>query len=218
MSEPGATSWNRISIAPHRAVIAGKVVDGESGRPVPGVVAEIVSMPQAFQTRMATMKQAQGPQWEKADERPDRTKSAFDGCFCFRDLPPGDYEIVFELPREKYRYGALTHPFTVVVGAGAQARLVTAMIKLAPTGIRGRVQGLVQGTPIPLPLARIRVEGTGELAYSDEEGHFCLTGVELGDRMFCIRAAGFEPATTIASVSRGEILDLGLITLETLNH
>src|SRR5262249_8405732 len=128
----------------HQAAIAGKVVDPETGSAVAGVTVTITAMPLAFEQWLATRALQYGAAWPKLSERPDRTSTAADGCFCFVDLPDGDYTLSCVLSGAAHRYGAAEHTFTVTRDSQGRIALATAQIDLPPTGARGVVQGLVQ--------------------------------------------------------------------------
>lgn len=207
-------SFVQLPVPVHQAAIAGKVIDAETGRAVAGVTAAITAMPAAFQTWLAVRALSYGAAWAALPERPDRTRTAVDGCFRFADLPDGAYTVSFSLPGAPHRYGSAQHAFAVASDVDGWITLATAEIELPPTGFRGKVHGLVQGAPVALPLARARVDGTGEVGYGDEQGRFYLTGVELGARTVKIGAIGFLPATSPVQITEGVITDLGTFELD----
>jgi hypothetical protein len=180
----------QVPLKTRRLAFAGKVVDAVTAQPIAGVVATLST-------------------------RPDRAISGADGCFAFLDLPDGDYEVSLALPRGSARYGSALHKFLVPRDPAADP---IHLIHLPPTGAQGRVVARGSSTPLrlprPLPLARVRVEGSGELAYCDEQGRFYLSGVEAGDRRLSAGAAGYRRVTVPAQINVGSVVDLGTITLD----
>lgn len=196
----------KLPLTTHRLSIAGKVVDACTGQPVEGVGVTLAAMPPAFADRLAVRALQHGAAWEKLSERPDRTRTAPDGGFHFSDLPDGAYTLLFALRGAPHRYGPLRRDFT--------APAPIAEVALPPTGIRGQVRGLVHDTPTALPLARVRVRGSGESAWCDARGRFYLTGVELGARELRVTANGFQSATTSVQVSEGRVTELPPLLLQ----
>jgi hypothetical protein len=208
------TGWNTLPQTTHRAAIAGKVVDAETRQPVSGVDVALTAMPAALKKRLELQALQHGAAWERLAGRPDRTRTAEDGCFRFVDLPKGAYTLAFTLAGGKHRYGTLKQEFQVKTDAKGQLQPTLAEVLLPPTGVKGQVQGLVQGTPTALPLALIRVQSSGERTYGDAQGRFYLTGLETGPRLLQLSAEGFRSATAPALISEGTITQLAPIVLE----
>lgn len=145
--------------------------------------------------------------------RPDRLRTAEDGCFCFIDLPDGAYTLSFVLAQGSHRYGVVQQNFTVTRDAQGSIQAPIHEIALPPTAVRGQLQGLVQGVATALPLARVSVEHTGERTHTDAQGSFYLTGVEPGTRTLQISAPGFQPVTQQAVITAGEVTALPLLVL-----
>lgn len=217
-------SWSRFSEISHRASIAGKVVCAVTGSPLQGVsvTMNVAAAPLAFQSFIAARSGEHGARWATLEERPDRTKTARDGCFRFVDLPSGAYPLLFAMPGSEGRYGTTTAVFDVpgsLVSADAQGHVVIAatQILLPVTGATGLIQGGDATTPMaPLSMARVRVRGSGELAYGDEGGRFTLARIEPGHRVLEFTASGHEAHTTTIMINRGEVVDIGSIVLAPL--
>jgi hypothetical protein len=197
----------------HQAAIAGKVIDAQTRQPVSGILVTMTSMPDAFVQWIALQALRHGATWAQLADRPDRKRTAEDGCFCFSNVPSGSYTISLTLPGGAHRYGTTSKSFTVTRNAQNAIVPVIATIELPPTGVRGRIMGPIQEVSTPLHLARVRVDRTGEQVHTRADGEFYLTGVELGIRTVHITASGFDTKTTIAQITSGTIADLGTIEL-----
>jgi hypothetical protein len=200
-------SFAKLPTAVHRAAIAGVVVDAVTGAPVASVEVAITKMPSAFQTVLTVL--AGSP------AQPDRTVTAADGGFRFVDLPDGAYTLSFAMPHAPHRYGGTTADFTVARDGRGNIPLAIAKVTLPPTGVRGQIEsaGAAGGAPVPLPLARARVDGGRTSAYADANGSFYLTGVEAGARRLVLSASGFAPRTVAATITEGQVVDVGPVVL-----
>ncbi|APR88346.1 hypothetical protein A7982_13695 [Minicystis rosea] len=175
-------------------------------------------MPAAFRSFLAKRAIVYGALWTALAERPDRTSTAIDGTFHFVDLPDGAYTVTFSAPTSVGRYGSPQVDFTVA--RDAEGKLVTTMtiVCMPPSGARGLVSGPAPGSAPTAPAvsitgARVRVRGSGELAYSDVGGRFYLPGLETGTLTLEITASNYEPVTTPVIVVGGTITDVGTVTL-----
>lgn len=200
----------RLPLPTHRLSLAGKVVDARTGLALEGVRVTLTAMPPAFARWLEARALQHGAAWEALAERPDCTRTAPDGGFHFSDLPDGAYTLSFALPGAPHRYGTVRRDFT--------APAPIAEVALPPTAVQGLVRGLVQGSPTALPLARVRVQGSGESTWCDAQGRFYLTGVELGARELRVTANGFQPATASVQVNEGRVTDVPPLVLQPATH
>lgn len=203
-----------LPTALHQAAVTGKVVDARTQAPVSGVSVTITAMPAAFTQVLALRALAAGAGWEGLGRRPDRTRTASDGCFRFVDLPDGAYTLSFAIPHGERRYGTTTQAFTVARDATTTLiPLAVASIALPPTGAVGLITDSASPAN-PLPMAHVRVQGSGERAYADANGNFYLTGVFPGPCTLEITAPGFAatPLPT-ATIVAGQVINLGSFAL-----
>lgn len=205
--------WATVPGSTHQVAIAGKVVDDRTGMPVSGVTVSITGQPPEFASWLAAWALRYGPSWESLPQRPDRARTAEDGCFRFIDLPDGSYTLSIALAQGKHRYGSVQSTFTVTRDGQGIINAPIHEILLPPTGVEGQIKGLVEGIETVLPLARVRVASTGEVAYGDAQGRFYLTGVELGTRSLLITAAGFQSETAQAIITEGAVTPLSPLVL-----
>lgn len=163
-----------------RASVAGRVVDGETHRPVPGAIVDLVR---------AASPAVRG-----------RATSAADGAFQVTGLPAGAYDVTCHLPATGLRYG--WGKARVDITGGAR---VFVDLPLPPTGLKGKVVSPVDGSVYP----RVRLTGSADDVYGSADGAFRLLCVEPGARRLVITAPGCLPFETDVSLTRGEVLDLG---------
>jgi hypothetical protein len=205
-----------LSLTSHRLAIAGKVIDAETSRSIEGATVAITSGPDAFNKRLAIAEMKAGSAWSSLATRLDRVVTAHDGCFRFANLPDGTYTLTITAPVARY-YGTVEQEFVVTLDVDGKIVPQIQAIELPPTGVRGTVN-VTDGSSsetLARSLARVRVEGSGEVAYSDEQGAFYVGGVQPGSRRLAFSASGFELFTQDVEISGlGEIVDIGTITLE----
>ena len=159
----------------HRASIAGRVTDAQTGKPLPGA-------------RVTIGDTAAGPE----------VFTAGDGFFCFLDLRPGSYTVTASLPRSGSRYG--TKSAQVTLGED----LETIDLELPSTTVQGKVKD--QGGQA-VKMAEVRVQGSGESAWSDAQGNYTLSGVEAGSRRIAVSARGFQKVSeTVALGQPGAVV------------
>jgi hypothetical protein len=189
------TAWE---VARHQVAIAGRVTDRQTSRPLAGVRVRITAAPAAFTAWLNTYALQYGDRWAALAERPDQTWTAADGHFHFLDLPDGAYTLVASLPSAGTRYGTIQATATVVRDAGGHVTLAAADMGVPPTTLKGQVTG--QGAT-PVVLAEVRVQGSGERAFTDAQGRYLLTGLEVGSRKVTVTARGFQPASKTVVLS-----------------
>lgn len=182
----GTTAWETVR---HRAAIAGRVSDLRTGVPLPGARVEITAGPPELTARLALLAQQSGSLWETMAERLDRTRAASDGFFRFLDLPAGQYTLTASLPGSGTRYGTATAQLTRTADGQGNVALATAGLALPATTIQGRVSDAADAA---VSLAEVRVQGSGERAWSDAQGNYVLAGVEPGARRLTVSAQGFQ--------------------------
>ncbi|TRO82670.1 carboxypeptidase-like regulatory domain-containing protein [Trichloromonas acetexigens] len=177
-----ALQWE---IRRHQAAIAGRVIDAETGKAMPG----------------ARVTATAGPlSWE--------SHSGADGHFHFLDLVDGTYGLTASYPPGGSRYGSAQVEAVVGRDGTGRIQLATADLSLPATRVRGRItrpggQGVV--------MAEVVVEGSGERTYSAADGHYALIGVEVGVRRVRVAARGFQPVTGVVTLAAaGAVATLNL--------
>ena len=156
----------------HRASIAGRVTDSQTGRPVPGARVEVPGGP-----------------WILA---------AGDGFFRFLDLRPGSYTLTASLPGAGSRYGMAVKAVTL------GEDLETVDLELPATTVKGKVR---DQSGQAVRMAEVRVQGSGESAWSDAQGNYALSGVEAGSRRIAVSARGFQKISeTVALGQPGAVV------------
>jgi hypothetical protein len=191
---------DRSQVARHRVAMAGWVVDGQTGKPIPGARVTIESMPAPFE-RMLQFKALQyGKQWETTTDRPDRTTTTRDGRFYFLDLPEGKYVLRASLAAAGNRYGGAEVRAAVSRKDAETIKIPTVNIPLQPTNVKGRITTSSQKTGVFM--AEARVKGSGERTYSDAKGEYVLCGIEPGKRTIQVFAQGYKPAEEGANLKK----------------
>jgi carboxypeptidase family protein len=175
--------------------IVGTVRDAVTGRPLGGARVEITGAAR-FEQWLQTKALPHGAQWSELEERPDRVRTAADGRFLFVDLPAGRYRLVATLPDAGTRYGA-AHENARVPGE-VTPDVPSVELALPPTTLAGTVKG---PRSIPVALARVTVEGSGESTLTDDAGAFALIGLETGSRSLRAEGRGFAPSSRRVKVA-----------------
>jgi hypothetical protein len=204
-------TWQKIR---HQAAIAGSVTDAQTTKGIGRAVVSIKDGPEAFMKWLATKKKQFGDKWETLAERPDRYRTSSDGHFHFIDLPNGTYTLSAELPGSGSRFSDAEAQATVARDAQGKIAMAAADIALPPTSIKGKVTGKNNQ---PVLLAEVRVKGSGERAFSDKQGEYLVSGIEIGERTVEIRAQGYQKASKAIQFNDDEIgavktLDFALAT------
>jgi hypothetical protein len=128
-------------------------------------------------------------------QRFDQLSTALDGHFYFLDLPDGKYTLSASQPKLGSRYGKADAK-NITVKRDINGTLTpanTSPIQLSPTTIKGQI---TDEPGDPIILAEIRVQGSGEVTFSDSNGNYRLAALETSDqkRTVAVKAIGFQPA------------------------
>lgn len=174
----------------HAVAISGHVTDAQTGKAVGGARVAITSAPTAFTDSLALKALQHGSRWATLKKRPDRTYTAVDGYFHFMDLPDGDYTLTVTLPNSGSRYGEAQATATVSRDAEGRILMATANASLAPTTLKGQITSADGGDAVAM--AEVRVQGSGERAFSGSDGDYMLTGLETGRRKISVFARGYD--------------------------
>jgi hypothetical protein len=106
----------------------------------------------------------------------DCTCSSGDGHFQFLDLPQGDYQLKASLDGRSRRYASAEVTTTVPREEAGQIKPAIATIALPATTLKGRITD--RDDQQPVTLAEVRIKETGEITFTDLEGHYSLVGLE----------------------------------------
>jgi hypothetical protein len=212
-----------VPSVPQQVTLSGIVVDGETSARLSGVTATITTSPVAFQSLLAKKQLQYGALWDTLRQRPDRTSTSTDGSFAFVDLPDGAYVVTFSAPRRLGLYGSPAVPFTVAHDAQGNVVLTTPLVRMPPTAVRGLVNGKpphggARDVVAPIPGARARVRGSGEIAHTRRDGRFYLPTLEEGTLTLEISAPNYAPVARPMVIASGTITDLGTVTLTPSSH
>lgn len=199
-------------VARHRVAIAGLVLDGISGKPIGGAHLEITAKPAAYAEKLAWLKDGRAVEGLEA-QSPDAIQTRSDGLFFFLDLPEGSYKLVGFMPKKSMstraldlangdpldpfqqkgdkRYGKMQ--FDAAVSYGPEGFAKFTVLRLEPTGIKGRV--VTSANQAAVLLAEVRIKGSGEKAFTDAEGQYTISGIlpnERRKRTLQVRARGYR--------------------------
>lgn len=194
--------------------IAGKVTDDATDLPVPGVLVTLEGPP-AFEAILSALATQYGDAWDTLSSRPDRALTGDDGYFHFGDVPDGSYTLTLSFSDLGERYGTTTANATVTHAIDGTAEASLLEIAMPPTAVEGTVmRSFPDPTPAgPLQMARVRVRGTGQEAFTDENGHYYLTGVDPGDHTLTFSSPGLQGATGTVTITEGTITTQPTVTL-----
>jgi hypothetical protein len=167
----------------HQVAIAGRITDGSTEKPLAGASVTIQSAVETVATLITRQ----------------------DGHYHVMDLPDGVYTVTASLPTESSRYG--TAQTTAKVARTPQNRIMMAIadLTLPPTTI----QGTLTAGGNPVFMAEIRLQGSAEKTFSEQDGSYRITGVEIGNRTLIVTARGCGPASqAVALVNAGEVVNV----------
>jgi hypothetical protein len=194
-----------------RVAIAGRVLYGGTGKPVGDAEVVITAMPTAFKKKLEAAALAYGNRWKTMLERPDKTRTRPDGVFYFLDVPDGKYSVSASIPSHGSRCGKTEQPVTVSRDSGGDTKISFVKCTLPPTLVRGKVTG--SGHKSGVSLARVRVKGSGERAFTDAQGQYTLAGIEPGKRTLLVSAQGYRAesqAFTLGEPGASQTLNFAL--------
>jgi hypothetical protein len=187
------------------------VLDAGTGKPVQGAVVVITGMPDAFKKKLEISALPYGNRWNTMLERPDKTRTRPDGLFYFLDLPDGKYSLSASIPSCGGRYGTVEQPATVSRSAGGDTKIGFVKCALPPTLVKGKITA--SGHKTGVALARVRIKGSGERAFSDAQGQYTVVGIEPGKRTLLVSAQGYREesqACTLGGPGASETLNFAL--------
>jgi hypothetical protein len=190
-----------LSIDPitHRAALVGRVLDQLDQRALPNVTVEILDFPDAYKSRLATLRQG------RPGARPERLVTDGNGAFRWLDLPAGAYTLRASLSDP--RYAAVT-----VTASVAADKPASTGIALAPTAVTGTVSA--DRPAGPLAMVRVRMLDSGEVTFTAADGSFTLSPVEPGERRVVeLSAQGYVTATRTVALQQGQTIPTPAITL-----
>ena len=198
-------------IVRHRVAIAGRVTDAQTGRAIGGARVEITAAPGIFADWLAIRKIQYGAHWVAMAERPDRTRTAADGHFHFLDLPDGQYTLTASLPSAVSRYGKAESRAMLSRDGDGTITTAAADIALPPTTLKGEITDQAGDR---VALAEVRVQGSGERAFSDAQGRYVLAGLEIGQRTVLVLAQGYQPVSqTLVIGPAGTVQALNVVLI-----
>jgi len=205
------TQFQTLTLPAHRVILSGQVSNAATLAPIARARVDLIEVPEAFTRWLAARALKYGDKWDALEERPDRARTAADGTFFFLDLPPGDYTLQASLASAGQRLGAYTLQATVPERS-AQTAPVSVDLLLPPTALSGSVRlGGPDGIETPIPLAKIRLDGSGEQVFSDADGNFLLHSIEPGDRVVRISAQGYEGFSQTLSLAAAQTQTLDVL-------
>ena len=203
--------WEEVR---HQVAIAGTVTDAQTNRVISGVRVEIIEAPEEFESWLALRALQYGAPWATMVERPDRTRTAFDGHFHFLDLPAGDYRLKASLPSSGTRYGEKeVGGVTVSWNGNGKITMATADLSLPPTTVKGSIYDQDRSPVEFVAMAEVRVKGSGERTFSDGDGQYILTGLETGPCTIMVSAHGYQKVSqevTLDEAGTEKIVDFFL--------
>ncbi|MDB4951699.1 MAG: hypothetical protein JWM27_4348 [Gemmatimonadetes bacterium] len=179
-----------------RVAIAGQVTDAETGAGIGGALVSISGGPKPFLAWLAIRKAELASRGVPAAGMPDVAVTGADGWFHFDALPDGKYALDFGLPAAGTRYGTAKLSVKVRAGEGA-VKPTDASAALPPTTVRGRV---ADAGGASVPMAEVRIKGSGEKTFSGVDGRYRLVGVERGARTVQVQARGAAAAEAVAQL------------------
>ncbi|MDV2996733.1 MAG: hypothetical protein N4J56_006438 [Chroococcidiopsis sp. SAG 2025] len=186
------TAWMTLTTKRRQVAIAGRIIEAVTQQAIAKAAIKIEQSPPEFR-QILRLKALQA---RNRSVELDRVVSAIDGCFYFLDLPPGIYTLTASLPNTGTRYGTVTTE-ALTVSRNAEGNLQTAIAEMVlPTTA---LTGSVTYNNKPVSMARIQVEGSSTSAFSNAEGSYLLTGLEVWQ----LTPSGQPPRPNVQVFARG---------------
>lgn len=178
-----------------QVAISGSVKDMVTRKPLGGVEVVVVSGPPAFVSELELLKKIYGIHRDGLKNLSVKTNTGNDGFFYFMDLPDGNYTVEARCPGYGSRYGKAEKTVDVKRSDKGGVLLSSLEIMLPSSVVRGRV--VRAGSYAPVAMAEVRVEGSSECSFTDENGCFILSGLEASSavpRSLAVSATGYQRA------------------------
>jgi hypothetical protein len=169
-------------------------------------------MPVVFEQKLAMSSLMYGKRWNILQQRPDKTRSREGGLFYFLDLPDGTYNLSASIPSYGNRYGTVQQSAVVSRSKKGDVKIGFVNLTLPPTAVSGKITG--PGHKTAVVLAEVRVKGSGERTFSNEEGQYTLAGIEPGKRVLLVSAQGYRlqsQAVTMGYAGTSQTLNFSLV-------
>jgi len=193
-----AQTWE---IVRHQVAIAGRITSEFTGAPLAGSLVRITAGPGEFQERLALLQKKWGAQWARKLDRYDQRQASSDGHYHFMDLPDGAYTLLASLPAMGSRYATEEAHVSVTRDDEDRIEMSIVDIVLSPTMIQGHIEKSSGGENDEIAMAEVRISGSGERAFTNDDGNYRLIGVETGRRHLTASAPGYDSASASVTLS-----------------
>lgn len=225
------SEWMRLQSTRHQVAIVGSVRDAQTGQVISGAEVNLRQGPAEF-GRWLNLKAIQhGDSLRRQGFVAlnstlslvlDRTgmhlvtQTLRDGYFYFIDLPSGVYRLSVSLPNAGTRYGTREIENLTVTERDGNIQRAIVDVTLPPTGIKGRI---VSSDAHPIGMAKLQIEGSNLIAFSDRNGDFLVTGLEVWQSpsqpavprpVVTVSAQGYQSATSGVWLTLGEVNPLAI--------
>ncbi|MBD2449061.1 carboxypeptidase regulatory-like domain-containing protein [Nostoc sp. FACHB-152] len=199
-----------LSIVNQQIAIAGKVLQGETEKPISGAIVELVEMPEKFRANLALKALQYGSQWQKLLERPDRKVTTNAGYFYFTNLPSGEYILEASLPTNPTLYNEVRTKVKISPPIDGKVTTTIQDVVLLPTGIKGTITDANEPKKL-VANAKVQIQNSGDSTISDQKGNYQLIGLESpksGQRTInlIVSATGYQQLFQTIDIQRGEII------------
>jgi hypothetical protein len=219
--------WMTLKSSRHQVAISGIVSDAQVGQVIPGAEVRLSKGSAEF-SRWLNLKAIQ--HGESLNRQGSvvlnsnlslvrdqtglylATQTALEGHFYFIDLPSGIYDLFVSLPGAGTRYGTRLIENVNVTERDGNIEHAIADTTLPSTGIKGRI---VDADGQPIVMAKLQVEGSSLVAFSDRNGNYLITALEVwqqSDRssdaprpLITVSAQGYQNTTAGIWLGLGEV-------------